>query len=98
MQENVPISKMVFGEDACVIVTVTTVRERRTQQGNLFWEARARNAGGTLALKIRNDSGAVETPIKPGLWRLTGRLESFQDRIQFAVAEYEPITLEQYRE
>ena len=98
MQENVPISKLVFGEDACVVVTVTTVRERRTQQGNLFWEARARNAGGTLALKIRNDSGAVETPIKPGLWRLTGRLESFQDRIQFAVAEYEPITLEQYRE
>ena len=36
--------------------------------------------------------------IKPGLWGITGRLETFQDRSQFVVAEYRPITLEQYRE
>ena len=36
--------------------------------------------------------------IKPGLWGITGKLETFQDRSQFVVAEYRPITLEQYRE
>ena len=36
--------------------------------------------------------------MKPGLWGVTGKLESFQDRSQFVVSEYRPITIEQYRE
>jgi DNA polymerase elongation subunit (family B) len=32
------------------------------------------------------------------LWGITGRLETYQDRSQFVVAEYRPITIEQYRE
>src|SRR5262249_8374247 len=32
------------------------------------------------------------------LWGVTGKLESYQDRSQFIVSEYRPITVEQYRE
>jgi DNA polymerase elongation subunit (family B) len=36
--------------------------------------------------------------LKAGLWGVTGQLESYQDRSQFLVSEYRPITLEKYRE
>jgi hypothetical protein len=36
--------------------------------------------------------------LQPGLWGVTGKLESFQDRSQFVVTEYKPITIEMYRE
>jgi hypothetical protein len=36
--------------------------------------------------------------LKPGLWGITGRLETYQDRAQFVLAEYRPITVEKYRE
>ena len=80
------------------MVLVTSVRDRRTQQGRRFCDAVGRNATGTIALKIWSDVLEICKEIKPGLWGLTGRVESFQDRPQFVVAEYRPITLEQYRE
>src|SRR5215213_9916421 len=80
------------------IVLVTSVRERRTQQGRLFCDASARNATGNIALKIWGEILEAQKGLKPGLWGITGKLESFQDRSQFVVAEYRPITLEQYRE
>src|SRR5215210_7498329 len=80
------------------MVFVTSVRERRTQQGRLFCDASARNATGTLTLKIWGEILEAQKGIKPGLWGITGKLETFQDRSQFVVAEYRPITLEQYRE
>src|SRR5215212_11247338 len=80
------------------MVLVTSVRERRTQQGRLFCDAFARNATGTIALKIWGEVLETQKGLKPGLWGITGKLETFQDRSQFVVAEYRPITLEQYRE
>src|SRR5215467_13902833 len=80
------------------MVLVTSVRERRTQQGRLFCDASARNATGTLALKIWGEILETQKGIKPGLWGITGKLESFQDRSQFVVSEYRPITIDQYRE
>ena len=80
------------------MVLVTSVRERRTQQGRLFCDASARNASGTLALKIWGEILETQKELKPGLWGITGKLETFQDRSQFVVTEYRPITLEQYRE
>lgn len=80
------------------MVLITSLRERRTQQGKPFRDALARNATGTIALKIWGETGETEKEIKPGLWGITGRLETFQDRLQFVVAEYRQITLEQYRE
>jgi len=80
------------------MVLITSVRERRTQQGRLFCDASARNATGTIALKIWGETLETQKEIKPGLWGITGKLETFQDRSQFVVAEYRPITLEQYRE
>lgn len=80
------------------MVLVTSVRERRTQQGRLFCDAAARNATGTITLKIWGEVLDSQKVIKPGLWGVTGKLEAFQDRTQFVVAEYRPITIDQYRE
>src|SRR5437016_11391958 len=80
------------------MVSVTSVRERRTQQGKPFRDASARNVSGTLALKVWGEVLEGREELKPGLWVITGKLESYQDRNQFVVSEYRPITLEQYRE
>ena len=80
------------------MVAVTSVRERRTQQGKPFRDASARNATGSLALKIWAEVLEGREEMKPGLWGVTGKLEAFQDRSQFVVTEYRPINIEQYRE
>lgn len=98
MRGNIPIPEIPQGEDLWLMVAITAVREKRTQQGKRFCDATARNATGSLALKIWGETLEVWKEIKPGLWGVTGRLETFQDRAQFVVAEYRPITLEQYRE
>jgi hypothetical protein len=98
MRGNIPIPEIPLGEDLWLMVVITAVREKRTQQGKRFCDGTARNATGTLALKIWGETLDVWKEIKPGLWGVTGRLETFQDRAQFVVAEYRPITIEQYRE
>jgi hypothetical protein len=98
MRGNIPIPEIPYAEDLWLMVVVTSVREKRTQQGKRFADATARNATGSLALKIWGETLEVWKEIKPGLWGVTGRLETFQDRDQFVVAEYRPITLDQYRE
>jgi len=98
MKGNIPIPELLFGEEVWLMLAVTGVRERRTQQGKPFYDLTARNASGNLALKVWGEVLEVWKEIKPGLWGVTGRLESFQDRPQFVVSEYRPITLEQYRE
>jgi len=98
MRGNIPIPEIPHAEDLWLMVVVTSVREKRTQQGRRFVDAMARNATGSLALKIWGETLEVWKEIKPGLWGITGRLETFQDRSQFVVAEYRPITLAQYRE
>ena len=80
------------------MVAVTSVRERRTQQGKPFRDASARNATGSLLLKIWAEVLEGREDLRPGLWGVTGKLESFQDRSQFVVSEYRPITIDQYRE
>ena len=80
------------------MVVITSVREKRTQQGKRFCDATARNATGSLALKIWGETLDIWKEIKPGLFGIAGTLETFQDRPQFVVTEYRPITLEQYRE
>src|SRR6266403_5181050 len=98
MRGNIPIPEIPHGEDLWLMMLITSVRERRTQQGRVFCDAVARNTTGTLSLKIWGETLEVGKEIKPGLWGITGKLETFQDRSQFVVAEYRPITLEQYRE
>ena len=98
MRGNIPIPEIPPGEDLWLMVLVTSVRERRTQQGKPFHDAVARNGTGILALKIWAEVSEDQNPITPGLWGITGRLEAYHDRSQFVVAEYRPITIEQYRE
>src|ERR1043165_8102424 len=80
------------------MVLVTPVHERRTQHGRVFCDASASNASGAIPLKIWGETLESQKELKPGLWGITGKLEMFQDRAQFVVAEYRPITIEQYRE
>ena len=98
MKGNIPIPELPFAEEVWLMVAVTSVRERRTQQGKPFRDANARNATGSVALKIWAEVLEGREEMKPGLWGVTGKLESFQDRSQFVVSEYRPITIEQYRE
>jgi len=98
MKGNIPIPELPFAEEVWLIVAVTSVRERRTQQGKPFRDASARNATGSLALKVWAEVLEGRAELQPGLWGVTGKLESFQDRSQFVVTEYKPITIEKYRE
>jgi DNA polymerase elongation subunit (family B) len=98
LRGNIPIPEIPHGEDLWLIVLVTSVRERRTQQGRLFVDASARNSTGAITLKIWGEVLEIQKEIKPGLWGITGKLETYQDRSQFVVAEYRPVTIEQYRE
>jgi DNA polymerase elongation subunit (family B) len=98
LRGNIPIPEIPLGEELWLMVLVTSVRERRTQQGRLFCDASARNASGTIALKFWGETLESQKELKPGLWGITGKLETFQERSQFVVAEYRPITIEQYRE
>jgi len=98
MKGNIPIPELPFSEEVWLMVAVTSVRERRTQQGKPFRDASARNATGSLPLKIWAEVLEGREDLRPGLWGITGKLESFQDRSQFVVSEYRPITIEQYRE
>src|SRR5438067_8525720 len=98
MKGNIPIPELPFAEEVWLMVAVTSVRERRTQQGKPFRDATARNATGSLPLKIWAEVLEGREDLRPGLWGITGKLESFQDRTQFVVTEYKPITIEQYRE
>jgi hypothetical protein len=93
-----PIPEIPHGEDLWLMVLVTSVKSRRTQQGRLFCDAQARNSTGALTLKIWDEVLVSQGDLKPGLWGITGKLEVFQDRPQFVLAEYRPITVEKYRE
>lgn len=98
MRANVPIPEIPHGEDLWLILLVTSVRERRTQQGRLYHDVSARNATGSIFLRVWDDVAETQTPIKPGLWAVRGKLETFQDRAQFVVSEYRSTTIEKYRE
>ena len=52
MKGNVPIPELQYGEDAWLMVVVTNVRDRRTQQGKRFCDVVARNATGSMSLRI----------------------------------------------
>lgn len=98
MKGNISISDLKPGEDTWLTVAVTSVREIRPQQGTPFVLASARNATGTIALKILSEIIQSTSSIKPGLWGIVGRLETFQNQPQFVVSELRPITIEKYRE
>ena len=78
MRGNIPIPEIPYGEDLWLMVLVTSVRGRRTQQGRLFCDASARNATGSINLKIWGEVLETQGEIKPGLWGITGKLETFQ--------------------
>lgn len=98
MKGNIPIPELPFSEEVWLMVAVTSVRERRTQQGKPFRDVNARNPTGNLVLKIWGEVLEGREEMRPGLWGVTGKLESFQDRAQFVVSDYKPIGIEQYRE
>ena len=80
------------------MVAVTSVRERRTKDGKPFREVVGRNATGSLPLKIWSDVLDVHEDLRPGLWKVAGKLEAFQDQRQFVVSKYRTVTIDEYRE
>src|SRR5436853_234172 len=59
MKGNIPIPELPFNEEVWLMVAVTSVRERRTQQGKPFRDVSARNATGSLALNIAAEEERV---------------------------------------
>ena len=98
MKGNIPIPELPFAEEVWLMVAVTSVRERRTKDGKPFREARGRNVTGSLALKIWADVLELHEELKPGLWKVAGKLETFQDQTQFVVSKFRTVTIEEYRE
>jgi hypothetical protein len=98
MKGNIPIPELVQGEEVWLTIAITSVREGRTTQGKPFCDASAKNASGSIALKIWNEALEKWGEIKPGLWGIVGQLSTYQNRPQFVVSEYRPIQIEQYRE
>src|SRR5438045_9655638 len=98
MKGNIPVSDLPSGEDIWLTVAVVSTREIRPQQATPFLLATARNATGTIALKIPSEIIQSTPSVKPGLWGIVGRLETFQNQPQFVVSELRPITVEKYRE
>src|SRR5437763_1344931 len=98
MKGNIPIPDLPFAEEVWLMVAVISVRERRTKDGKPFREVSSRNATGSLPLKIWAEVLEGREELRPGLWGVTGKLESFQDRNQFVGSSGRPITREQYRE
>lgn len=98
MNGNIPIAELKPGDEVWLVLVVTSVRERRTQQGERFHLAAGRNASGSISLKVPSQAASAGGPIKPGLWGIVGRVESFQNQPQLAVSEFRPITRDKYRE
>jgi 3'-5' exonuclease len=98
MKGNIPISELPSGEDIWLTVTVVSTREIRPQQGKPFYLCAARNASGTITLKIPSELLQSGMPLNVGLWGIVGRVEPFQGQPQFLVSELRPITIEKYRE
>jgi Predicted 3'-5' exonuclease related to the exonuclease domain of PolB len=98
MRGNVPIPELPDDEDVWLIVVVSSVRQRRTQQGESFAEAVGRNVSGSIDLKILSETLRAGLEFKAGLWSVTGRLDRSQNRTQLLVNDYRPVTIAQYRE
>jgi Predicted 3'-5' exonuclease related to the exonuclease domain of PolB len=98
MLGNIPIPELPHDENVWLMLFVSAIRDRRSPQGRAYKEIYSRNSTGTLTIRIWNDTIEHLGQIKPGLWRITGKVEIVQDRAQFITSEYEPITLDQYRE
>jgi 3'-5' exonuclease len=98
MRGNIPIPELPFNEEIWLIVSVVSVRQGRTQQGKPFCDARARNSTGSVPLKIWADVLEGREEIRPGLWGIIGKAETFQNQTQFVVSEYQRIEIEKYRE
>ena len=98
MKGKISIRDLAIGEDVWLAIVITSLREIRPQQGKPFFLAHARNASGTIALKIPSEILQSPGVIKPALWGIVGRLDMFQGQPQFVVSELRPITAEKYRE
>jgi Predicted 3'-5' exonuclease related to the exonuclease domain of PolB len=98
MRGNISISELPAGEEVWLTVTITSVREIKPQQGKRFLLCAARNSSGAIALKIPSEIPQPRALVKPGLWGIVGRLEAFQNQLQFVVSELRPISIEKYRE
>lgn len=98
MKGNIPIPDLNAGEEVWLTVVVISAREVRPQMARPFFLASARNATGTIALKVPGEILQTGAAIQPGLWGIVGRLETFQNQPQFVVSELRPITAEKYLE
>ncbi len=98
MRGNIPIPELPPDVETWLIVAVTNVREGTTRNGAPFITAVARNASGSIPLRIWSDAIDPAEPLVPGLWGIEGRRETFERNDQFIVTRYRSVTIDKYRE
>lgn len=98
MRGNIPIPELPSEVETWLIVAVTNVRQGTTKQGTPFVAAIARNASGSIALRVWSEALDPLRPLTPGLWGIEGRREAYERQDQFIVSRYRPVTIDQYRE
>jgi len=98
MKHNIPIPELLPSEDVSLMLAVTSVRERRTKDGKPFREVSARNTTGTIAIKVWADVLDANPELRPGLWKIAVRGETYQNQTQFIATKYRAISIEEYRQ
>jgi len=98
MKGNIPIPELPLGEEVFLILAVTSVVERRTKDGKPFREIAARNNSGSLLIKVWADVLQTNVELKPGLWKVAVKGETFQNLPQFIATKYRAIDIQEYRE
>lgn len=98
MRGNIPIPELPSDIETWLIVAVTNVRAGTTKQGAPYLTAVARNASGSIPLRVWSDVLDPAQPLTPGLWGIEGRREAYERNDQFIVTRYKPVSIDRYRE
>lgn len=98
MRGNIPIPELPPDVETWLIVAVTNIRSGTTKQGAPFLTAIAKNATGSIPLRIWSDAIDPAVSLTAGLWGIEGRREIYERNDQFIVTRYKPVTIDRYRE
>jgi hypothetical protein len=97
MKGNVPIPELVQDEEAWIIAVVASVRECSAKNGKRYFDATAQNATGRVTIRVWPEAYDDVNPIKPGIWKIAGKLSVYLGQSSFSVTKYKEVTLGDYQ-
>lgn len=97
MKSNVPIPELPQDEEAWIVAVVSAVRECTAKNGKRYFDATAQNASGRITVRVWAEAYDDLNPIRPGIWKIAGRLNVFNGQSSFTVSKYKEVTLGEYQ-